>query len=234
MASLAVVPQFCAEGIGAHLRRLDSAVSRFNLARGTELFAQGDPCDRVFVLLAGRVKLSTDGPDGKSCLFHIVEPGEVIDESVLLGERSYRAAAHVVESASVVSVPIHHALRELETRPELWRDLAPLFRTRLRNLEDQLQWVCFLEVEQRVIKLLLRWAENRSQSLDGTHQFRLSQEDLSDMIGATRETTSTALNRLRRAGCVDLGRRSIVVRSVEKLRQMAGDPGRRALKPVAV
>ncbi len=229
MASVAVVPQFSAEGIGARFSRLEGAVSLFNLARGTELFAAGDPCDRVFALLTGSVKLSVAGPGGKSCLLHIVEAGEVVDESALLGERAYRTAAEVMESASLVIAPTQSVLSELESRPQLWRELAPLLRTRLRNLEDQLQWVSFLEVEQRVAKLLLRWADGQGRSLGGEPQLRLSQKDLADMIGATRETTSTALNRLRREGCIALGRRSIVVISVEKLRLMAADTDRPSL-----
>ena len=176
MASVAVVPQFSAEGIGAQLFRLEGAVSLLNLARGVELFAPGDPCDRVFVLLAGRVKLSVEGPGGKSCLLHIVEAGDVVDESALLGAKARRTSATVVERASVVTAPVDSVLRELETRPELWRLLTPSLRTRLRNLEEQLQWVCFLEVEQRVARLLLRWAENQGRSFEGALELRLSQK----------------------------------------------------------
>jgi transcriptional regulator with XRE-family HTH domain len=64
----------------------------------------------------------------------------------------------------------------------------------------------------------LLWAQSgRPQSGDAQTQIRLSQKELAGLVGATRETTSSALNRLQRAGCVEIGRRRLMIRSIEKL-----------------
>lgn len=229
MASLQAVPGFSTMSVGTRIQRLDGAVTLSNLGRGARLFSPGDFADQVFFLQSGRVKIGVSGPGGKNCLFHVVEAGEIFGEAALLGERIRSSSAEVLERASVVMAPVKEALAYARKRPEFWTELAPLLADRMRNLEEQIQWVSFLEVEQRIARLMLRWAEDHSS--DGEMQeFRLSQRDLAGMIGATRETTSSALNRLQREGCIRLRRRCVTVESTDGLRRHVGRlSGARAL-----
>lgn len=215
-----LVLRFPADEIGTDLLRLDGAVNLANLGRGTQLFAPGDSCEHVFVLGAGRVKLAAYGPGGKQCLLHIVEPGEMFGEAALLGETERTAAAEVIETSSVTMIPARSILAYAEENPRFWTFFAPLLRKRIRQLEEQLQWVSFLEVEQRIAKLMIRWASGkRPNGASRSPEFHMSQRDLAGLIGATRETTSSALNRLQRDGCIDLRRRCVAIRSLERLRE---------------
>jgi CRP/FNR family transcriptional regulator len=210
--------------IESEIRGIEGAVVLANLARGTQLYVAGDPSDRVFVLEQGRVKVSVIGEGGKHCVLQIVEPGQVFGEYGLVGERLRSATAEVIERSSVVMVPRDAVLHYAERNPRFWQVLVPLLGERIQHLEDQVQWVSLLEVEQRITRLLLRWAEKRgsgSESLAENH-LRLSQRDLAGLIGATRETTSNALNRLRRLGCIEIRRRRIVIRSLEELERHSG------------
>lgn len=207
--------------VGTRIQRLDGAITLSNLGRGARLYSPGDFADQVFYLQSGRVKIGVSGPGGKNCLFHVVEPGEIFGESALLGESIRTASAEVLERAAVVMAPAKEAIAYARKRPEFWVELAPLLADRMRSLEEQIQWVSFLEVEQRIARVILRWLEGRAR--DGeSHEFRLSQRDLAGMIGATRETTSSALNRLQRDGCIRLRRRCVTVESADRLRQHVG------------
>jgi CRP/FNR family transcriptional regulator len=178
----------------------------------------------VFVLDQGRVKVSIVGPGGKHCVFQVLEVGEIFGESALLGERMRTASAEVIERASVVMAPRDSVLLYADRNPRFWQAFAPLFGQRIRHLEDQVQWVSLLEVEQRIARLLLRWVEELPPSNVplAKNYIRLSQKDLAGLIGATRETTSNALNRLQRKGCIEIRRRRIAVRSVEELARHGG------------
>lgn len=210
--------------IESELRVVEGAVTLSNLARGTQLYVPGDPSDRVFVLDQGRVKISILGPGGKHCVFQVLEVGEIFGESALLGERMRTASAEVIERASVVMAPRDSVLLYADRNPRFWQAFAPLFGQRIRHLEDQVQWVSLLEVEQRIARLLLRWVEELPPSNVplSKNYIRLSQKDLAGLIGATRETTSNALNRLQRKGCIEIRRRRIAVRSVEELARHGG------------
>ena len=173
------------------------------------------------MLLSGRIKISVVGPGGKHCLFHIVEPGEIFGESAILGEQKWQSGAEVLERAAIVMVPVRSAQEYVDRHPQFWASFAPLLRRRMRNLEQQIQWVSFLEVEQRIARLMLRWAESHGTAA-GDMEMRLSQRDLAGMIGATRETTSSALNRLQRDGCLEIKRRRVSLLSLDRLRERAG------------
>ena len=209
-----------AVGSGRGISGLAEAVSVANLSRGTRLFDRGDPADRLYVLSDGEVKLEAVGPGGKHCLFHVVEPGEVFGEEALLGEQQRSYAAEVLEPATVTIVPAAAASRYADQHPEFWASLAPQMRRRMLDLEEQIQWVSFWDVEQRIARLILRWADSH-EGTNGTAEMHLSQRDLAGMIGATRETTSSALNRLQRDGVIEIKRRRVLLRSVEQLRLRA-------------
>lgn len=213
------IPKGSASGIGVELVGLDEAVHLGNLGRGAELYNAGEPADRVYILRAGSAKTSVHGPGGKHCLFQIIEPGEIFGEEGLLGGHQRANSAEVLETASISMLPTRAALRYADSRPDFWTRFADLLQQRVRRLEEQLQWVSFLEVEQRIARLLLRWT--RDNPADGV-ELRLSQKDLAGLIGATRETTSSALNRLQRDGCIDIRRRCVGVRSHARLRLHAG------------
>lgn len=205
--------------VGAELVGLVEAVHLGNLGRGAELYSAGEPADRIYVLRAGSAKTSVHGPGGKHCLFQIIEPGEIFGEEGLLGANRRSASAEILETAAITMVPIRAALSHAARSSEFWSGFANLMQRRVRRLEEQLQWVSFLEVEQRIARLLMRWTRLRPD--DGV-ELRLSQKDLAGLIGATRETTSSALNRLQRDGCIDIRRRCVAVRSHARLRRHAG------------
>jgi CRP/FNR family transcriptional regulator len=210
--------------IESEIRGVDGAVTLSNLARGTQLYVPGDPSDRVFILEQGRVKISVLGPGGKHCVFQVIESGEIFGEAALLGERVRSASAEVIERASVVMAPRDSVLQYADRNPRFWQAFAPLLGNRIQRLEDQVQWVSLLEVEQRIARLLLRWVDSLPvSSVPLAKSFiRLSQKDLAGLIGATRETTSNALNRLQRKECIEIRRRRIAVRSVEELMRHGG------------
>jgi CRP-like cAMP-binding protein len=210
------------EAIGRELSKLPGAVSLSNLSTGTRLYDSGDNSDHVYLLRSGYVKLYRLGRGGKHCIFGVVEEGQLFGEGALLGESRRRTAAEVLEKASVTMVSKETVLDYAKGRPEFWKAFAPFLGRKIQLLEEQLQWLCFLDVEQRLARLLLQWAQSgRPHSGDSDPQIRLSQKELAGLVGATRETTSSALNRLQRAGCVEIGRRRLMIRSIEKLAEYA-------------
>ena len=223
MSSLNLTTQSPGSGVAEELSKLKEAIALSDLERGTLLFVPGDTADRLFYLMSGRVKISAPSRGGKQCILQVVEPGEIFGESMLFGHQARNAAAEVIEKASVTVIPGEAVAAYAEAHPEFWKSYSQQLGERVRDLEEQVQWVTFLEVEQRIARLLLRWGESHPSSAVGRMQLHLSQRDVAGLVGATRETTSAALNRLRRDGCLSIGRRCLVVESVDRLARHAGD-----------
>ena len=176
------------------------------------------------------VKLAAEGGNDRECVFHVVQPGEFFGETALLGADRYRYEARVLEAATVFSIPADSAADRISDRPELWSRAAPVLCSRLQRLEERMLWVTFLDVKQRVARILLSLF--RANPDRGT--LLLTQKDLAGMISATRETTSSALSSLQREGCIQTERRRITVLSADRLESHAGDLPGSALRSVAM
>ena len=225
-----LAPRSHGPGVAEQLSQLREAIALSDLERGTLLYVPGDTADRLFFLSSGRVKISAPSHGGKQCILQVVEPGEIFGESILFGRQQRKATAEVIEKASVTVIPGEAAASYAESHPEFWKSYSQQLGGRVRDLEEQVQWVTFLEVEQRIARLLLRWGKSHGSPV-GRMQLHLSQRDVAGLVGATRETTSAALNRLRRDGCLSIGRRCLVVESVDKLACHAGELQDTAIEP---
>ena len=209
-------------GLHAQLATLKESTTSLPIRRGARLFSPGETADRLFFLASGRVKISVaDG--GKQCVLRIVEPGEIFGECALFEDPVRQAEAEVIEKGSIDVIPRAAVMVHAEAHPEFWALFSRDLGRRVRELEEQVKWLTLLEVEQRIARLLLQWG--KSHNIDAADvEIRLSQRDVAGLVGATRETTCAALNRLRRKGCIDIRRRCLVVKSVSMLRAQATPP----------
>ena len=114
-------------------------------------------------------------------------------------------------------------------RPDLWKHLAHLVLHRKRELEKKIELLCMQDVEYRILHYMAELAAAFGSKLDG-HEYAvpLSQGELASLIGATRETTSTTLNLLARKGLIRLGRRQLILSSLDGVRSAARDRSGRA------
>jgi len=231
MSTKNIIMQPEISGVAEHLSNIKEGIALSDLERGTLLFVPGDAADRLFYLSSGRVKIAAPSRGGKQCILQVVEAGEIFGEAMLFDHGRRQATAEVIEKASVMVIPGAAATAYADSHPEFWKAYSQQLSGRVQDLEEQVQWVTFLEVEQRIARLLLRWGESHASTTVGRMQLHLSQRDVAGMVGATRETTSAALNRLRRDGCLSIGRRYLVVESVHKLAQHAGDPQESSIEP---
>ena len=204
----------------AQLATLRESTTPTLIKRGTRVFSPGDTADRLFYLYSGRVKLSVSSTGGKQCVLRIIEPGQLFGECALFEDPVRKAEAEVIEKAAVGVISREAAMAHAEDHPEFWALFSQDLGRRVRELEEQVQWLTLLEVEQRIASLLLQWEKIHHHGASEV-EMRLSQRDVAGLVGSTRETTSAALNRLRRKGCVDIRRRCVVVKSVELLRAQA-------------
>jgi CRP/FNR family transcriptional regulator len=216
----------------AGLMRLPRAQVIKSLGVGKLIYQPGEPSDGIFLVQRGQIKISIVGPGGKHCILDILNPGSIFGEASLAGETVRQSVAEVVIEASLAMIPAADVLTYAKNNPAFWRWLANHQAARVQRMERQLRWLCLLEVEQRLAELLLDWAaqETSPRSAGEPVTFVLRQKDLAGLVGATRETTSAALNRLRRDRCIEIHRRQVTVLSTERLAAHAGPSGPKSLR----
>jgi len=196
--------------------------------RFATVFSEGSPADTVFFLESGLVKIYKRGEDSKEIILQIVAPGEMFGEQSLGAEPTRSVAAEVLQEGVIYVIPRDLFLRVCEMRPELWREISTVMISRKQQLEKKIELLCLRDVEYRILYYVAELAKRFGTKTNGDCSIPLSQGELASLIGATRETTSTTLNTLARRGVIRLGRRQLVVPSVDGVMAVANQRSRAA------
>src|ERR1700683_5173841 len=165
------------------------------LSRGEALFLEGDAGDRLYVVLEGKMKLTRAAADGRESLWSVLGPGEMFGELSLFDPRPRTSTASAVTDVTLAALA-HDALRPwLLDRPEVSMHMLQALARRLRRANDVTADLVFTDVPGRVAKNLLDLAERfGEQDRDGLHVHHdLTQEELAQLVGASRETVNKAL-----------------------------------------
>ncbi len=189
--------------------------------RGKSVYRAGEASSRVFVLETGSVKLSRIAPDGKEVNLAVLGPSEIFGELAITGETIRRDTAQVLEDAVVCAFELRGFCDFLRRHPDMALRVAKLIGRRLRRAEAKIQDILFNDVRTRLAHTMARLArEFGKKGPNGTRiAIRLTQTDLAQLIGSTRETTSTIFNEFRREGMVANDGPFILVPDVERLAQ---------------
>ncbi len=169
---------------------------------GEVIYSQGDPCDSVFYVQKGEVKLAVLSPSGKEAVVAVIEPGDFFGEGALSGQ-PVRLATASAASASTLLVVGQQRMTQLlhEQRALSDRFLAHLLKRNARveaDLVDQL----FNSSEKRLARVLLLLA--RYGRPDGPDRVlpKFSQETLAEMVGTTRSRVNFFMNKFRKLGYI--------------------------------
>jgi CRP-like cAMP-binding protein len=189
--------------------------------RGQVLFFEGDLGGSVIALRSGLAKVSVQTLPGRELLLAVKGPGELLGEMSTLDGRPRSATATAMEAveALVVSASVFHEF--LNDHPRialrLLRTLAAELRETDELLADRDAGDTVSRTARRLVHLAGRYGRRNGRS---THVgISLTHDELASWIGVSRESTSRALSRLRVAGYITTGRRSITVVDLARLRR---------------
>lgn len=193
------------------------------LDRGERLFSEGDRGDKLYIILSGKIKLTRAAPDGRENLLSVHGPGEMFGELSLFDPIPRTASATAVTRTELAGLA-HDALRTwLSTRPEVAMHLLQALAQRLRRINDVKADLVFTDVPGRVAKALLDLSERFGiPTADGIQvNHDLTQEELAQLVGASRETVNKALADFAARGWIQLAAKSVLVTDTDRLRKRA-------------
>jgi CRP/FNR family transcriptional regulator, cyclic AMP receptor protein len=194
-------------------------VSRLSeLRRSTSLCSQGGAADSLYFVETGLVKLTRTNEVGNQIILCIRGAGDLIGEEALSENKTYYANAEVLTPSSAYRMPAEFVRGAFASNPELATSFINYLLSRQDALAEKVELLCLHDVEHRVLHYLAELSSLVGIAPDGQgFQIPITQLELADLIGATRETTSTTLNQLERRGLIKLSRRMLTVPSPERL-----------------
>ncbi len=202
---------------------LRSTMHAVRLRRGEVLFREGDAGDELYVVIDGKVKMGRTSSDGRENLLSVLGPGQMFGELSLFDPGPRSSTVTAVTDADLLALGQDQLLSWLTGRPEVARGLLLQLASRLRGLNDQVADLVFSDVPGRVAKALLDLARRFGKPSDGSVHVHhdLTQEELAQLVGASRETVNKALADFVHRGWIRLEQRAVVILDVERLTNRA-------------
>jgi CRP/FNR family transcriptional regulator, cyclic AMP receptor protein len=194
------------------------------VAGGHVFFAEGDHGERMYIITEGKVKLFRSSRDGRAHLFTIRGPSDSFGELSVFdpGPRTSTAVALTDVSAAPLDGAVMRSW--VADHPAVAERLLRVLARQLRRTDDSLADLIFSDVSGRVAKQLLLLARQFGVQEGGairvTHD--LTQEELGQLVGTSRETVNKALSDFTRRGWIRLEGRSVVITESENLARRAG------------
>ncbi len=202
----------------------DPGVTRLgSLRRSTSLFTQGQAADSIFFIEEGMVKTTRTNTRGGRIILTVRGAGDLVgEEAAAQGELVYYGEAEVLTNATVYRIPRDVQARCIAENPEWATAFVDYLIGRRLALAEKVELLCLHDVEYRILHYLAELSGLVKAAEDGSgYQLPITQLELADLIGATRETTSTTLNQLERRGLVRLSRRMLTIEAPDQLRTAA-------------
>jgi len=205
----------------ADVADLAAAARLKSLKPGQTLFHKGDEGTALYIVKHGTIKIVLPSRIGDEIIVTIITDGDFFGEMALLDGEPRSADAIAIDASQVLILRRQDFLRFLQSNVNAIKAILSLLSKRLRSTDELLEDTCFLSISVRLAKKLVDLAQTHGKKDNDGIQIELSltQKELGDMIGATRESINKELRGLREKGLIRTQGNRIQIMDMEKLKR---------------
>ncbi|MGZ8845407.1 MAG: Crp/Fnr family transcriptional regulator [Pyrinomonadaceae bacterium] len=200
-------------------------VSRSRIySRGAVVFHEGHTSRGVYVLSSGRAKVSISSADGKKIIIRIAAGGDVLGLYAGLTGRPFEATAEMVEGGRVDFISRQDLLNLLGRQQSFGMDLVEMFSRQFSDFVDHTRMLALSESTlEKLARLIIRWGRDFGErTSEGTLvKIMLTQEEIAQIIGASRETVTRLFSVLKRDQIIRVKRDALWIRDSDALAHLA-------------
>lgn len=197
---------------------LSAQAKEITLNRGEILFEQGDEGDALYAILEGTLEVSFLAMSGRKLSLTLMKPGEVFGEIALFDSGPRTATIAAADPSRVLRVRQGDVMNQIRQHPDLAVDMIRLAGLRMRWMGSQLNEQVFLPMPIRLARKLLHLSELQD---DPSKRITLSQSELAEFVGATREAVSKTISTWKRDNVVEASRGGLMIQDFDALRELA-------------
>ena len=198
------------------VREVERVTLTRNFARGEVIYTPGETGEALFLLREGAVQIYRMSPEGRKLVIAHLLPHSFFGELSCIGQGMYDTFAEVTEPSVIVTMNCAVLNDLLIRKPQIARRILEAFGRRVLEAERQLEDTVFKGMTARVAALLLK--EANGEEVNG-----LTHQDIAERLGVYRETATNALNELKAAALISIGRKHISILDRRRLQQVAGE-----------
>jgi CRP/FNR family cyclic AMP-dependent transcriptional regulator len=210
------------------MERLISYAKSMQVASGTTLFSKGDAGTALYAIRSGTIKINVPGDDGREAVFNLMQDGDVFGEIALLDGQARTADAVATSLCDLVVIERRDFLKFVEDNPKVALKIIALLCARLRWTSEHLEEAVLENLQVRLARALLRLVQNGGKPSTG-NSIKITQQELSHLLGATRESVNRQLRAWETQKLITLDRGAIVIHAIDRMADLAKHPT--ALRP---
>ena len=199
--------------------RLAPRVITTKVKKGAVIFRKGDIGSKLFAVRSGAVRISTPSDEGKDAIFTLVVPGELFGEIAFLDGGQRTADAVAIGNCELLVIERRDFIPLLRDNPEIAIRLIKVLCGRLRRTSEQVEDIVFLGLPNRLAKALLHLYQP-SEEAAPSNKIHVTQREISQMIGVSRESANKQLQDWQRRIWLKLERGGLVIFAPEALRNL--------------
>ncbi|SFR00321.1 Crp/Fnr family transcriptional regulator [Desulfoscipio geothermicus] len=203
------------------LAEVDKVILERAYQKGRIIFMEGEPGEAVFFVKSGRIKVTKQTSDGREHILHFINPGEIFAEVIMFDDDgTYPATAEVVEDCTVGLIRNADMERIINQKPGIALGMLRIMARRLRISQQQLIELALLDTTRRAASMLLFLAgEQGTKTKEGiVIDISLTNQDLAQLIGTSRETANRILNDFKRQKAIAVHKGQVTILDKYKLK----------------
>ncbi|UCC60676.1 MAG: Crp/Fnr family transcriptional regulator [Dehalococcoidia bacterium] len=203
-----------------HLNEIAGKLTLRNYKRGTTIFHKDDPGSTLYIIKTGQVKIGAPSPEGEEMILAILTDGDFFGELSILDGKPRSASATAMETTDTLILNRNDLLDVITGEPEVGIGMLATLSERLRCADLLLEDAVFLDLPARLAKRLLELVEKHGVETDEglMIDMRLTQHDLANAIGASRESVNRLLGMFQDEGLISIDKQRIHVLRREGLK----------------
>jgi CRP/FNR family transcriptional regulator len=183
------------------------------------VFMQGEPLDRVFFILSGKVKINKTDLSGKEQIVSILEDGDMFPHAGFFRKGNFPAHAEILETSELIVIPVGQFEQILLTYPELCMKMFKVLGEKIVDLQNRLEEKILRDTYEQIVMLLLRLCKSNGEKVGDRYKLttHFTNRELANMIGTSRETINRTINRLRKKDMIETDEEGYFLIKLENL-----------------
>lgn len=187
----------------------------------TNIFSEGDAADYFYILSEGSVKIGAHHEDGREVIKQVLHPRMVFGELALIQQNipHHNFATSLSSHTAYYKIGVDGFRQLMDKNPQLTMGVISMIGLKLRQTENQLESLIFKDARGRIIDFIRENAEasGRQVGLETLLKHSLTQQDIANYTGTSRQTVTAVLNDLRKTNKIYFTRNSILIRDISAL-----------------
>ena len=191
------------------------------LKRGATIFAKDDPGNSLYAVISGTVKISISSPDGRNAILNLIGPGELFGEMAVLDGQPRSADATANANCEIFVIDRRDFLPFVQSQPTLATKFIKVLCELVRRTSEQVEHLILQDLPGRLASALLDLTGKRKPDHPEGRTIAITQQEISEMVGMTRESINKQLRAWAVRNWVRLEHGAIVVLDASALRELA-------------